>query len=194
MIERIDQFLAPVRDSPWLPWALIVVFLIAGLLWIGVWFIIMQTAVLLDPPLSVAIAFAGALASASTFFALGRGALAGAVRRRASERVQRAVSGIGLEHVVALRIVPVLPYTGVNLAMGAFGVPWRTFLVGTVLGMAPGIFAVTLLGEQAVAVVKDPTPTSIAALVAAAIGFVLVATLLRRWARGRQGRGGGDGS
>jgi phospholipase D1/2 len=191
VIDRIDQLLAPVRDSAWLPWALLVVFLVAGLLWIGVWFVIMQTAVLLDPPLSIA------LASASTFFALGRGALGPLVRRRASARVQATVSGVGLEHVVALRIVPLLPYTGVNLAMGAFGVPWRTFLVGTVLGMAPGIFAITLLGERAVAVVKDPTPTSVAVLVVGAIVLVVAGTQLRRWARARQaaqGRGGGDGS
>jgi uncharacterized membrane protein YdjX (TVP38/TMEM64 family) len=85
-------------------------------------------------------------------------------------------------------VLPLLPYTFVNLSCGAFGIPLRTFLVGSVLGMAPGIVGVAVLGERVVALLRDPTPTSIAAV--CAVGVVLAGTafLLRRRgnARARQ--------
>ena len=187
MIADLEALLAPLRENPWLPLLFMPAVLVAGALFVSVWLVILQAALLVEPPLSIAVALGGAVLSASVFFWLGRGALGPLVRRRTSRRVLDAVQGASLEHVVALRILPVLPFTGVNLAAGALGVAWRTYFVGTVLGMAPGVVATCLLGDRAVAVVKDPTPSSIAALVGAALVLVVVASALRRWARRTRG-------
>ena len=122
--------------------------------------------------------------SASTFYAVGkvaRGPLAARLSKR--KRVLEAIQGARLEHIIALRLLPVLPFTLVNLSAGAFGIPYRTFIGGTLIGMAPGIFAVTLLGDRAVAVFRDPTPGSIALLVGAAALLVGGSTLLRTLAK-----------
>lgn len=183
LIEQFDAALEPIRGSAWLPVGLIVAFLVAGLLFFSVWLVILQCALLLDPPAAIAVAMAGSLASSTTFFVIGRGALAPFVRRRLGQRVLQAVQGASLEHIIAIRVLPILPFTGVNLAAGALGVPFRRYFVGTALGMAPGITALALLGDRAVAVVREPTPASIATLVGAAALLVVVATGLRRWAR-----------
>jgi phospholipase D1/2 len=45
-------------------------------------------------------------------------------------------------------MVPVAPYSLINLAAGAGGVPFRDFVVGTSLGMSPGVVGITIFGKQ----------------------------------------------
>lgn len=179
-LDRLQEMLAPVRDSPLLPLWLLLAFLVAGLLFLPVWLMIVTTSLWLDPPLSFAVALAGALLSSSTFFAVGRLARAPLTRRFGNRRAFLAMRGAGLEHIVALRVVPVLPFTLVNMSAGALGVPFRTFFAGTVLGMAPFIFAVTFLGDRARKAFTDPTPASMAVLAGAAVVLVGVAAAMRK--------------
>lgn len=185
-LDELAGLLDPVRDSPLLPVFLLAAFLVAGLLFISVWLVIFQTGLLLSPPWSFLLALGGAAMSASVFWLVGRSFIGGFVARRASVRVLRAVQGVGLEGIIALRLLPVLPYTLVNVSAGALGVPYRTFLAGTVIGMAPGVLAVTLLGDRALAVLKDPSPSSLAFLLGGGLLLVGLVALLRRLIRRRQ--------
>lgn len=116
---------------------------------------------------------------------LGRDAvrrLAGARLNRLSERLGRQ----GLVAVVVLRVLPLAPFTLVNLAAGASHIGLRDFLLGTALGMGPGIVLAASFAHQLVAAVRHPSAASIGLL--AAIGVVLVAlsfALQRFFARGR---------
>jgi phospholipase D1/2 len=193
-LDELQHLLDPVRDSAFLPLFILAAFLVAGVLFLSVWLVIFQTGLLVAPPFSFALALAGAVLSASVFWFLGRFCIGRFVMKRASVRVLRAVQGAGLEGIIALRVLPILPFTLVNLSAGALGVPYRTFFAGTVVGMSPGILAVTLLGDRALAVLKDPSPTSIALLFGAAALLVAVATGLRRLARRRQERAAGAGA
>jgi phospholipase D1/2 len=187
--DDIVQLLEPVRNSALLPMYVLAAFVVAGALFFPVWLVIFQTGLLVPAPLSCLLAFAGAGLSASLFFSLGRLARAPIARRLARRpRVLHAIEGAKLEHIIALRLVPVLPFTLTNLAAGALGVHYRTFIGGTLAGMAPGILAVTLLGDRAVAVFRDPSPASIAMLAGCALALVAGATTLRRVARTRSDR------
>ena len=48
--------------------------------------------------------------------------------------------------VVLLRLSPVMPFAGSNLVFAAAGVEARTFLLGSVLGLAPRVALVALAG------------------------------------------------
>ncbi len=185
LVADLENALASLQGHPLLPLVILGAFMVAGLLFISVWLVIFQTGLLVAPPFGFLLALAGSLLSASTFFALGRFVFAKLIARKASPRVLRAVKGAGLEHIIALRILPILPFTLINMSAGALGVPFRTFFLGTLLGMAPGILAVTVLGDRAIAVIKHPTPLSVLALVGTAVLLVTVATLMRRYARKR---------
>ena len=185
----LQRLLAPIVDSPWLPAALLLAFLVAGLLFVSVWIVIVQTCLLLPPTAAFPLALVGALLSSLTFYGVGRALGRDVVERFAPARVQQAVAGAGLETIVAVRVLPLLPYTLVNLCCGAFGVDVRVFVVGTVVGMTPGIAAVAVLGDRLLAVLRSPTPASIAGLVAVAALLVGAAVALRRFAAARR-RGG----
>lgn len=192
--DELSRLLDPLRDSPWLPLLILVGFLVAGMLFVSVWLVIFQTGLLVPPPGSFLLALTGALLSASAFWLLGRFGIGTFVARRGSNRVLRAVQGAGLEGIVALRLLPLLPFTLVNVSAGALGVPFRTFVAGTVLGMTPGILAMTLLGDRALAVLKDPSLESFALLAGAAVLLFMVSAGLRSVVRRRQSKRGPEGT
>ena len=48
-----------------------------------------------------------------------------------------------------LRLVPAFPFFVVNVVPGLIGVPLRTYVIGTLIGIIPGTTAYALLGEGA---------------------------------------------
>jgi uncharacterized membrane protein YdjX (TVP38/TMEM64 family) len=133
-------------------------------------------------------ALVGSVAAATLTFGIGHMLGRDLVSRLGGERLNRLnrrLGRSGLLAVVAVRVLPLAPFTVVNLAAGASHIRLRHFLLGTLLGMSPGIVAVTLFSDRLLAVLRDPSPMTLAllALVAAAAGAL--AWGLRRWLRRR---------
>ena len=74
--------------------------------------------------------------------------------------------------VAAVRLVPVAPFTVVNLAAGACSIRLMDYLLGTLIGMLPGLIVIAALGHQISSVFTDFTPANIA----------IAALLLAAWA------------
>jgi phospholipase D1/2 len=83
--------------------------------------------------------------------------------------------------VSALRILPVAPFTLVNLAAGASPLSVRAYLLGTAFALAPLTGAIVLLSDRARRAIVDPTFWSFAAL-SALLAAVWIALA---WARRR---------
>jgi phospholipase D1/2 len=133
-------------------------------------------------------AFAGALASAIVTYAvgaaIGREALESVLGARL-ERVRRAVVERGVFAVAAIRLVPIAPFTLVNMAAGASKVRFADYLIGTAIGMAPGITTMSALGYQIWSIVTKPTLANVAIFLVAVAGWLAVtlgaqALILRR--------------
>lgn len=54
-----------------------------------------------------------------------------------------------LSYMFVLRLAPVFPFWGVNIAAGLLGVSARNFLVGTLFGIIPGSFVYASIGAAA---------------------------------------------
>jgi len=183
--EALAALIAPLTSSPLLPLYILAAFLVAGAVMISVWLVIFQTCLLYGPLVAFPLALGGATMSAVVFFGLGHLLGRDVVARLAPARVQQALQRVTLESIVAIRVLPILPFTLVNLSCGAFGVPLRTFVGGTVIGMAPGVLGMTFLGDRLLAVIKDPTPSAILALVVVVVVLIGIAQLFRRRAAAR---------
>jgi phospholipase D1/2 len=119
-------------------------------------------------------------------YAIGRAIGRGAVERFGGVRVQRwnrDLARHGVLAVAALRLLPIAPYGAVNLMAGASAVGLRQYTLGTALGMAPGILALTVFGRQLGAVVARPEARGFGWLGALAIGLAGSAIALRRMVR-----------
>lgn len=175
--ESFRALLAQLAGDPMLPLYVLAAFLAAGALLVSPWLVIAQVALLVPPAEAIPLALSGALLSAGAFYGLGRFAGASFAQRVVPERVQRAVDGAGLGAVIVVRAVPALPYTLVNLCAGAFRVPLGVYLLGTALGMSPGIVAFALVGDRVLAAMTHPSPRSVGLVIGvatlAAIGLVV---------------------
>lgn len=64
-------------------------------------------------------------------------------------RLQQNIRKNGFNYLLAARLVPVFPFWAVNIAAGLIGIPPRTFIFATFLGVIPGSFIYVMLGNSA---------------------------------------------
>jgi len=186
--DTMRQWLAAIAQAPAAPLLVIAAFVGGGLMVFPVVVLIAATAAAFGPWLGFAYAFAGALASAIVTYAvgaaIGREALESVLGARL-ERVRRAVVERGVFAVAAIRLVPIAPFTLVNMAAGASKVRFADYLIGTAIGMAPGITTMSALGYQIWSIVTKPTLLNVAIFLIAVAGWLAVtlgaqALILRR--------------
>jgi phosphatidylserine/phosphatidylglycerophosphate/cardiolipin synthase-like enzyme/uncharacterized membrane protein YdjX (TVP38/TMEM64 family) len=152
-------------------------FVLGGIVLVPVTLMIAATVLVFGPIEGGFYALAGALASAATSYWLGRVLGRDVVRRLAGPRLNalsRRLARRGLVAMTLVRLLPVAPFSVVNAVAGASHIGWRDFLLGTVLGMAPGIALTAMFIDRAVAVVRDPgldTAAVLAVVVALACAF-----------------------
>jgi phospholipase D1/2 len=92
-------------------------------------------------------------------------------------RLSRKLAKHGVITVTTVRILPIAPFTIVNLVAGASHIRFWDYVFGTILGMAPGIAAITLFENQLEAAIREPGLGSFAilgGLTAAIIAVVFI--------------------
>ncbi|MCA1769504.1 MAG: VTT domain-containing protein, partial [Halomonas sp.] len=101
--------------------------------------------------------------------------------------MSRYLSRRGIRTMTVINLLPLAPFTLTNMMAGAFHLRFRDYMIGSTLGIVPGLAVVTLLGSQLGALVtatdREDVLWSLAGL--AAGGILLVA--LRRYTA-RRGR------
>jgi uncharacterized membrane protein YdjX (TVP38/TMEM64 family) len=109
---------------------------------------------------------------------------------RAFRAVSRALKNQGIIAVAALRMVPIAPYTVVNVAMGAVGVPASTFLAGSFIGLLPGTFVLTMLGDRMREVWRSPGTGNVLLVVLFVVLWLGLAFVLQQLVLRLRNRGG----
>jgi uncharacterized membrane protein YdjX (TVP38/TMEM64 family) len=94
-------------------------------------------------------AITGATLGATVVFLIARTAVGDALSRRAGPWLAKLSEGFqkdALSYMLFLRLVPAFPFWFVNIAPAVLGVPLRTFVLGTVIGITPATFAFAFAG------------------------------------------------
>lgn len=97
------------------------------------------------------LAWAGALLGAMGGFLIGRRLGRPAVDRLLHGRLQQAdrvLADHGLVAVLAVRLLPLFPFTPLNYASGLLGVRMRDYVLGTAVGIVPGALAYAAVGAS----------------------------------------------
>lgn len=100
-----------------------------------------------------AVSLSGILFAAFVGYMLGRLLDRDTVRRYTGPRMERITHFLqrrGLIAMTVVRLLPVAPFQVVSALAGAVRVKLRDFLIGTALGMLPGLLVATVLGDQIV--------------------------------------------
>ncbi|MGF1631524.1 MAG: TVP38/TMEM64 family protein [Kiloniellaceae bacterium] len=86
---------------------------------------------------------------ATAIFLIARSALGDLFRAKAGPFVQRMEAGFrenAFSYMLVLRLIPLFPFFVVNLVPAFLGVPLRTYVVGTFIGIIPGTLVFILAG------------------------------------------------
>lgn len=188
--EKIGEWLAATRGHPWAPAVVVGAFLLAGVVVFPIHGVILATAAVFGGWTGFAYSAVGVFFSGWIPYFIGARLGKDAVARNFGPRIQpvlRLAKERGVLVVVGFRIVPAAPGTLTNLALGAGGIRFPDFVLGTLIGMMPGLVVVSLMGDRAMAFLQAPSLGGIILLVLciAAYGALAVGgqILVSRWRR-----------
>jgi phospholipase D1/2 len=170
------------RRDPWAPVVLLLIYLGANLVFFPNTVLNAATILGLGTTWGMPCALAGSLASAMLVYYIGRRFGTRRLRRldgQAADRLTGMLKNSSVLGIASLRLLPIAPYTAVNLVAGAARVSPVSFAFGTLLGLLPGNVLMTVFGHQLRAALRDPSRMQIGVLAA----LLLVALAGAWWTR-----------
>jgi len=133
--------------------------------------------VLFGLPVGAGSVMVGAVAAAAIGFGLSRSLGRSTVEQFGGQRLAR-LDGLlrrrGLLAVIAVRLVPLVPFTALNYACGLTAVGTRDYLLGTALGIVPGVAAYVTIGAYGATPGSAPFPIALGGLAVLAILGIVV--------------------
>jgi uncharacterized membrane protein YdjX (TVP38/TMEM64 family) len=186
--ERLLERAASLRGSPLAIPTVLAIYVVGTLCFVPLTALNLQAALLFGFAHGALFALLGSLAGSFVAYGLGWLLERFGLWPWQSARVQRLKSRLsrsGLLPVVFVRILPVAPNALVSLACGALRVRARDFLLGSLIGLIPGVAAMALVGDLLAATLAEPglwraVLVMVAIAVIVAIGIAIGAWLQRR--------------
>jgi uncharacterized membrane protein YdjX (TVP38/TMEM64 family) len=195
-VSRLLAYVEEFRQRPHAPLLMIAGFLVGGLVMAPVTVLITVTVLAFGPIEGLIYSFIGMTSSAILTFVIGR-LLGRRIVERISSRLHRVslrLAENGVLAVVSVRVIPVAPFSVINVLAGATHIRTKDFVVGTIIGELPGLIGLSIFVDQITNTIRHPGPGSYAIL--AGLVFVIASLfwMLRRrlLARTEQKKSPGD--
>jgi len=180
LAAQVERF----GDTAWGPVAMLALYVIGGFVMMPLLALLTATALVFDPLPAIAIALTGSLLNASAIYFAGAKLIREWAERSFGQPIARVRQMLGKSGVIAvamIRMVPVAPFTLVNLAAGTIGIPFRDYLFGTFLGLAPGTVLICVFGSELKELLRDPSPLRVVTVIAIAAAWILFALGIQRF-------------
>jgi len=184
--ETLIATATALRESLWAIPAVLAVFTIGSVVMFPITVLIFVTAVTFGPVTAFFLSLAGSLIGGIASFGLGYQLGRDTIRKFAGKKVNalsRRLSHHGWLAVALVRLVPIAPFTIVNMVAGASHISLRDFILGTLGGMGPGILAIVLVESSLEHALQRPTPANLAISALLIAVAVLIFWGTRRWSR-----------
>jgi uncharacterized membrane protein YdjX (TVP38/TMEM64 family) len=117
----------------------------------GVIYLTIGAGLMFGPWLGGIGALIGATAGSTVIFLACRTAFGDLIRRKAGPRMQKLEAGLrgdAFNHILTMRLIPGIPMALINIAAGLVGMPLRTFVWSSFLGMIPASLIFAGLGSS----------------------------------------------
>ncbi len=167
----------------WMPPLVILAFVAGGLVIFPVNVLTAAAIIIFGNILGVIYALIGATLSAIVVYEIGHHGGGRLLRRMPESRLHRLsvkLARHGILAVAVLRIVPVAPYSIINLMAGASHIGRRDYILGTILGMTPGTILAALLVDRVLAAILQPRLANFLWFGAALLVFAIASVWLGR--------------
>lgn len=180
------------KSLPYASLAVIGCYILGGLLAMPVTVLIAASGMVFGAWQGGIYALVGTMLSALVTYALGRMLGRETVRSLAGPRINalsERIAARGVLAMVVLRVLPVAPFTVVNVMAGASRIRLRDYLLGTFLGMAPGIVLTVAFANQLARMLQNPDLESVLIVTGAGLLMMGVAFAIQRVVNGLGGAG-----
>lgn len=166
--DNINAFLEESRGTYFALPTVLLVYVVGGFFFFPVTVMSLAVSAIFGPIWGPLYGIIGALLSSACMFAIGKlGGNAG-LRKIGGpkvEAVDKKLKSSGIVGVAAIRMLPIAPFSLVNLVAGISSIGILQFLIGTFLGMFPPMIAKGLVGDSITQIFRHPSPETISYLV-----------------------------
>lgn len=174
--DAVVHFFRSYRHHPLALAIVTLIYVAGGLLGFPLTVMIVATTAAFGLWTGVFYASVGSMISAAVGYGAGR--LMGAARLEhflgaRARKIKEGVRGHGIAAVTTIRILPVAPFSVVNVVAGALSVKFRDYMIGTALGLAPGFIVLAVAGRRVSSFMAHPTLQG-GAMLAAVLAIWLV--------------------
>lgn len=179
------------ESMPFTPVAVVGSYVAAGLVMVPVTLLIAVTGIVFGPVFGSLYAIGGTMLSAAVAYGIGHRLGRETVQKLLGARINRLSKRIakrGILAVVVIRMLPVAPFTVVNMVAGASHIRFRDYMIGTLFGMLPGITMTVTFVHHLAEAVRNPSAGTVAVLVSVAASIILLALGLQKLLKRREDR------
>jgi phospholipase D1/2 len=132
--------------------------------------------ILFGPVWGSLLAMAASLISATLSYLIGHLTGKTFIRRFAGKKINsisKRLSKRGIWTIILIRIVPVAPFAVINMLAGASHIKIRDYMIGTAIGMVPGILVLTTFFGQLIQVIENTTTVNIIIFIGLTVLFLM---------------------
>jgi uncharacterized membrane protein YdjX (TVP38/TMEM64 family) len=182
--ERVIDWARSVGNVWWAPLAVIAAYTPAAFVMFPRPLITLFAVIAFGPWLGFATSMTGIVGAALATYYAGRVLPRDTVRHLAGDKLNEMSEVLrrrGLLAVLAVRIVPVAPFFIEGMVAGAVRIKLWHYVLGTILGMAPGTLTTTVFGDQLATALEDPSRINYWLVAGVVLFFVVLIYVVRRW-------------
>lgn len=182
-IGKITAWAIALRNNPARPLIILGAYLVGSIISFPITILILATALVFGPVKGTIYSFIGCILGGALTYAIGYFLGSDFIRKLTGPKwtiVERKIGRSGILAVATLRLLPIAPFTVINIISGAFQVPFRDYLLGSLIGLAPGIVVTNLFAHQLQSAIRNPGVGSFILLAVLIILSILGTMWLRR--------------
>ncbi len=183
-MDKLAAWGSLIRDHPMAPILAVGSYILGGLVMMPLTILVAATGLIFPPMISLIVGFTGALASAAVNYFIGMKIGRETLRKLAGgklNKISKKLAKQGLVAVISIRMLPVAPFQVVNLVMGASHIRFKDFLLGTLIGLAPGIVGISFFADSVYHSFKNPSVKSVLITVAIVATLISLSFLIQRF-------------
>ena len=177
------------RDSPLAILVVIAVYVGASLIMFPLSILVAVTGLMFGPWWGFGYALIASLVTSAVTFWLGRRLGREALLRHGGKRlngIARLLAGRGIRTMTLINLLPLAPFTLTNMMAGAFHLRFRDFMLGSLIGIVPGLVGIALLGSQLGSLITADNRTELLMALGGIVLAVLVLVGLKRYSVRKQ--------
>jgi uncharacterized membrane protein YdjX (TVP38/TMEM64 family) len=189
--DSINAFLEKSRGTYFALPTVLLVYVVGGVLFFPVTVLSLAVAAIFGPIWGPIYGIMGALMSSAIMFGVGKLSGNAGLKKIGGPKVaavDEKLKRSGVVGVAAIRMLPIAPFSLVNLVAGISSIGIFQFLVGTFLGMFPPMIAKGLVGDSIAQIWQNPSIETISYLVGGIIMWGLMIWGSQKFARYYQAR------